>query len=221
MTSLSKPSFPKEGADHTDRVQEWVVAQICPFFLGGASDNPTLATQAARQMLISYNAATGKELQLAAQVVVFGIAALDCLCCSMTERDMPVQLLLQIQGNAVRLNGMGEKSRKALEAKQRERQKGQAATAAAAQLDEAEFQAAIGKARQMVAFARTKLEAHRVSKALASDAPVAQPVPATPVLAPVAAEPMTLEVLARRNHAKQLWAKDLAQLTRSNRQIRH
>jgi len=60
MTSLSKPSILTQRADHADCLHEWVVAQICPFFLGGAPDNPALAAEAARQLLVGYDAVTAQ-----------------------------------------------------------------------------------------------------------------------------------------------------------------
>src|SRR5882757_5464401 len=124
MSSLSKRSNTPSVAEAPEHLREWVVSHITPFFLDGVTDDPASAQEAARQMLVCYNAATGKELQLSAQVVAFGLAALDCLRCSMTERDMPVQVLLRLQSNAVALNGLAEKSRKALEARQRDRGRG-------------------------------------------------------------------------------------------------
>jgi hypothetical protein len=150
---------------------------------------------------------------LAAQVAAFGMAALDCLRCSMTERDIPLQILLRMQSNAVALNRMAEKSRRSLEARQRDRGRGQAATIEAGHLDDAEFQTAISKAWQMVAFARAKLEAHRVSKALltpAVPAAAVRPIPAAGV--PVIAEQITPDVPGRRKGAEQNWARELAML---------
>jgi hypothetical protein len=227
MSSMSKGSIHSGSVEPPNQLRERVVADIAPFFDIDASPDQTLAQEAARQMLVCYETATGKELQLAAQVVAFGMAALDCLRCSMTERDMPVEILLRMQSNAVALNGMAEKSRKALEARQRDRARGQAATQEAIRLDEAEFQAAIGKARQLVTFARTKLEAHRVGKALLSPAtPTATTDPARPTgVAPVTpalkGERAKPEALVDRNDAAQRWAKEFSNLTRTEGQTMH
>jgi hypothetical protein len=220
MSSLSKPRPLTRSSSTPDHVQDRVISAITPFFIVDATTNDASAREAARHMLGDYNAATGRELQLAAQVVVFSFAALDCLRCSMTERDMPVEVLLRMRTNAVALNGLCEKSQKALDARQRDRGKGVAFTSNAAQLDEAEFEAAISKARQMVAFARTKLEAHRVGKALA----VAKPaVPVGPTLSTLltGSQQVTPEVLARRKGPEQLWAKELALLSQQTGQTRH
>jgi hypothetical protein len=228
MSSVSKGSIPNKAAESLDRLRERVVSVVAPFFDDGASNDQALAREAARQMLICYDAGNGKELQLSAQIVVFGMAALDCLRCSMTERDMPVQVLLRMRSNAVALNGLAEKSQKALEARQRHRERGQAATPEAIQLDEAEFQAAIGKAQQMVAFARAKLEAHRVAKALASaSAPVGvathpqRKVSVAPAIPALTAERMTPEALARRKDAELIWANDRSHLTDLQGQTKH
>lgn len=221
MSSLSKPSVPSPG---DSELHEQVVSHITPFFLDDASDDPVPAMEAARQTLVCYNAATGKELQLSAQIVAFSMASLDCLRCSMTERDMSIDDLLRIQGHAIALNGLAEKSRKALEARQRDRQRGQAATQATVQLDEAEFRAAIDKALRMVTFARAKLTAHQAGRPPASSISATTPVPPAqkaPVLPARVAEQVTPDVLARRKDAIQLWAKDVGQLTPPLGQTKH
>lgn len=229
MSSSSKPSFPVSIAESPDALHERVVSQIAPFFLNSALNDQVLAQEATRQMLLGYNVADARELQLAAQIVTFGMAALDCLRCSMTERDMPVQALLRMRSNAVTLNRLAEKSRKTLDAR-RDRDRHQALTPEAAPLNEAEFAAAIGKAREMVTFARAKLEAHRVGKGLlpasASDPRTSAPPPApaassAPVWSILAAEQMTPQVLVRRKDADLTWAKDLGQLARPHGQTKH
>jgi hypothetical protein len=152
------------------------------------------------------------------------MAVLGCLGRSMTEPDLPVQLVLRMQGNAVKLNTMAEKSRKALAARQRERIRGRPALPAATQLNEAEFLAAIGKALDMQIFARTKLEAHQIGKALTQSVvadQAASEIPAPLVAPPVLAEPMTPDVLFRRTTVDRMWARELGELAPSNRRIMH
>jgi hypothetical protein len=73
MNSLPRRSAgsldPGPAVDSTDRLHEWVVSHIVPFFLSSAGDDDAPAREAARRMLTCYDTVTGKELQLAAQIV--------------------------------------------------------------------------------------------------------------------------------------------------------
>ncbi|WP_428487399.1 hypothetical protein [Rhodopila sp.] len=231
MSSLSKRSLPAHSGqpniELTDRLVDRVVARIAPFFDPDPSFHEATAREAARELLNGYNAATGKELQLAAQIAAFSMAVLDCLRCSMSQRGMPVQVILRMRNDAVKLDTMSAKSTKALEARQRERARGQALGLEATQFDEAEFNAAIGKARDMVTFARAKLEAHRDGHARTVAAVVAParsaPPPAADAIAlpPLLAEQMTPQVPARRKNPDPSWASALDELARMAGQTRH
>jgi len=214
---------PDADAKPADRLREQVVSALVPFFLNEASDNHRDARAAAWHMVMSYNPVSGKQIQLSAQIVAFCFAALDCLRCSM-ERDMPVRVLLRLRGSAVALNRLGNKCHKILEAQRR--------APDAVELEEAEFRAAIDKARQLMTDARAKLQAHRADTtagALNPPAPHPQAVQ-TPakraatkksVSPGMAAEPMTLQVLARRKEVDQTRARHAAQLSRLSGRTKH
>jgi hypothetical protein len=202
-------------------VLDHVAAAIAPFYDDGTSVDPAASRLVARQSLLGYNAANAGELQLAAQIAAFGMAALDCLRCAMTERDMPVDTLLRIQSHAIKLNTLSDKHGKVLDRRQRDRINGVPVPPDASCLDDAAFQASIGKAREMVAYARTKLEAHRVGKALAAETAAASAVVAKSPVPPVLAAPMTAAVLAHRQTAEEMWARDLKSLLTLDGQTRH
>lgn len=230
MTSLSKrqpTAVAGAGVQYPDHLLDRVVARVAPFFSDGVTTTHAELLSMARQFISDYQAVTGKELQLAGQIAALGMAVLMCLSAS-SEPGLPTETMLRISENAIKLSNMSVKSTKMLEARQQERRRGQAASPEAAQLDEAEFNAAIGKARDFVAFARTKVEALRVgaeldaAKASAVQVPsridAAAPVPKLP---PLIAEEMTPAVLKRRKNEAQGWSKDLSELSLTKGVTRH
>ena len=230
MTSLSKrqPSAVGDGAvQYPDHLLDRVVARVAPFFTDGVTTTQTESLTLARQCIGEYRAVTGKELQLAGQIAALGMAVLTCLSAS-SEPGLPIETMLQMSENAIKLSNMSIKSTKMLEARQQERQRGQALSPETTQLDEAEFNAAIGKARDFVAYARTKVEALRVGAELgaapatvgqpSSDAGAAEPALKLP---PLIAEEMTPAVLNRRKNEARGWSKDFSKLSSGQGVTRH
>jgi hypothetical protein len=81
------------------------------------------AMMAARQAIDGYSPRTPREVQLSAQIVACGFAALACLRSAVAGRDLPVKTVLRLQKNAMQLDRQAATCRKALEEKQRERQR--------------------------------------------------------------------------------------------------
>ena len=198
MTHLSDFPSPAAridpGVQYTGRMLDRVLARIVPFLAGDAALDDAESRTAAWQLLACFDAVTGKELQLAGQVVALSLASLDCLRCCMSEPDLPLPALLRMQDHALALNGLSEKSRRTLEARKRARLKGQAARPESGMMNDTEFDEMIARAREMVSFARMKLEAHQVEKALA-----AAPLPETdaaPVSLPAVPARQSIEAMA-------------------------
>ena len=119
------------------------VARIAPFFNDGSGQvAEEICRSAARDLIACLGPATGKELQLAAQIAALEMAALDCLRCSTQMPKDQIEPLLRMQEDAIRLHNMANKARRALDLRQRERQEGQVGDQQANAFDEAEFNVA-------------------------------------------------------------------------------
>jgi hypothetical protein len=180
MSQLQAPS---------PRLRETTAAALAPFFMIGATGDTDQARAAAASILDEYQAATPKELQLAAQIVAFDFAALACLGAAASVRNGDLDIMLDLQDSAIALNTLSEKSTKALEARRRERQRApHLMSAANTEWDNAAFQTAIGRALEKRLYAETKLTV------LAKPQPAPPPAAKLPILL---AEPMTTSMLAR------------------------
>src|SRR3954462_3961657 len=173
-------------------LREQAAAALAPFFMTGADSDTAAAREAAASILDDYAPMTTKELQLAAQIVAFSFAALACLGAAAMVRTQDLDVMLDLQESALAMNALSDKSTKALEARQRERERApHLMSAANTQWDNAAFRKAIARALEKLLYANTKLEAlHEKAAAVAPAAP--QPEK----LSILAAEPMTLSLLA-------------------------
>jgi hypothetical protein len=99
----------------TGTVLDHVLAFLIPLFLKGAGDDPALARRAAIELLESHNAATARELLLAAEIIAFSFATLDNLGKSMADPDMSISTRLRLRSNANALSRATERSRNNLE----------------------------------------------------------------------------------------------------------
>jgi len=174
-------------------LREQAAAALAPFFMTGTDDDAAAARDAAA-MLDDFAPMTPKEVQLAAQIVAFSFAALACLGAAAMVRTQDLDVMLDLQESALAMNALSDKSTKALEARQRERERApHLMSAANTQWDNAAFRKAIARALEKLLYANTKLEAlHEKAAAVAPAAP--QPEK----LSILAAEPMTLSLLASR-----------------------
>jgi hypothetical protein len=226
MPSLSKRQpfslSTDTGVQYPDHLMDRVVARIAPFFADGVTITDSQSYAVARQVISDYHPVTGKELQLAAQISALGMAVLTCLSAA-SEPGLPIETMLRISDHAIKLSSISNRNSKLLDSRKQERGRGQAAKPETTQLDEAEFNTTMNMARDYVAFARAKVEAHRVGTELDSgSAPVRQPaVEATPMLPPMIAEEMTASVLHRRRSADKSWSKELSKLASLQGLTRH
>ncbi len=126
---------------------------------------------------------------MSAQIIALGWASLACVSASMAVRDQSLDEMLRLQGYALALDRLSQKSIKALEARRKERARNPGAMAPENMLwDEAAFQMAIGQAAKRMAEAKVKLAAFMATLTPA----------AVPKLSGLSGEPMTPAVLARR-----------------------
>jgi hypothetical protein len=150
---------PAEAIGSDEIVREQVLCSLTPFFLGGAAGDATAARAAALYMLDGYSTETTEELQIAAQIIACGLAALDSLRRSMADRDLPVTKQLRLRGSANAMNRAVQQGRKALELRRKARATPQTAVPARGQpVTPVNTQAAIRRAVDAVAFARSDLD---------------------------------------------------------------
>jgi len=201
--SNAAPRAPMAAA-YQPHLLDRAVARIAPFFNDGSGQvADDVCRSAARDMITCLAPATGKELQLAAQIAALEMAALDCLRCSVQLPKDQIEALLRMQEDAIRLHNMANKARHALDLRQKERREGQRAEPQAAAFDEAEFNVAMNKARNMVTFARARGEASRVVQDMEK-----------------AGTPANGRGSSRRKAIK-AWAEDLQNLTAWDGQTQH
>jgi hypothetical protein len=183
MTDHSQPELSSR------RLRDEAVAALVPFFIDGAAGDEQTARVVAEGLLDDYRAATPKELQLSAQIIALGWASLACVSASMAVRDQSLEEMLRLQGYAIALDRLSQKSTKALEARRKERASDPSGMAPQNMLwDEGAFQLAIGQAAERMSEAKAKLAAFM---ATLTPAPI-------PKLSVLFGEPMTPAVLARR-----------------------
>jgi hypothetical protein len=187
MTDHSQPP-PLPGISQQSLRNE-AVAALVPFFIDGAAGDELTARIVAEGLLDNYKAATPKELQLSAQIIALGWASLACVSASMAVRGQSLEEMLRLQGYAIALDRLSQKSTQALEARRKERARNPGGMAPENTLwDEGAFQLAIGQAAARMSEAKAKLAAFMATLA---------PAPA-PKLSGLFGEPMTPAVLARR-----------------------
>lgn len=166
--------------------RERAAEALVPFLVSGADGDEAFALQAAYQAIDAYRPMTPREMQLAAQAVALGFAALACLRCT-AGRNLAIETLLDLQDAAIKLDRQAQASIRALEARQRERQRApQMLSPATTAWDERGF-------RRIMTLARRKLD---VADATTPEF-VPAPKPRRTALRLGLAEPMTIDVLAR------------------------
>ncbi len=183
------PAGVSEPDSSQRHLRDEAVAALVPFFIDGAVGDELAARAVAEGLLDDYQAATPKELQLSAQIIALGWASLACVSASMAVKDQSLEEMLRLQGYAVALDRLSQKSTKALEARRKERARDPGGMAPENTLwDEGAFQSVIGQAAERMSEAKTKLAAF-----------MAALLPSiTPKLSGLIGEPMTPAVLARR-----------------------
>ena len=171
------------------RLRDEAVAALLPFFSDGAVGDEQTTRIVVEGLLDDYKAATPKELQLSAQIIALGWASLACVSASMAVRDQSLDEMLRLQGYALALDRLSQKSTKALEARRKERARNPGGMVPEnMQWDEGAFQSAIGQAAERTVEAKAKLAAFMATLTPA----------AVPKLSGLFGEPMTPAVLARR-----------------------
>lgn len=101
-------------------VLETILIRLAPLFLTGAGGDVIAARQAAVQTLGSYRPETEDELRLAANIIAFGLHALEALG-QAAAPDLPVTRVLRLRGNAVSLSRESTKAQRSLDQLQKAR----------------------------------------------------------------------------------------------------
>jgi hypothetical protein len=164
--------------------------------------------KAARQAIDGYSPRTPREVQLSAQIVACGFAAIACLRSAVAGQNLPPKTILRLQNSAVKLDKHAAECTKALEAKQRERQRApQIMTNDSVAWDAASFETTIGVALANMLEADAHIAdilAQMTPMFPAEQAPapepeaVAEPEPAAPKMKLAMGMPMTKDVLDYR-----------------------
>lgn len=110
-------------SDQLTQYRERAATALSAFMAQALEGDQERAVLAARQAIDEYSPRTPREVQLSAQIVACGFAALACLRSSVAGQDLPVKTVLRLQKNAMRLDKRAAECTKALEEKQRERQR--------------------------------------------------------------------------------------------------
>jgi hypothetical protein len=90
-----------------------VIACLAPMFLAAAGGDIALAGTAAIQAINAYRAQSRADILTVAQIIGFGLAALDSLSRSMQD-DLPPALTLRLRANAGACSRAAKNSRHAL-----------------------------------------------------------------------------------------------------------
>jgi hypothetical protein len=95
-------------------ILETVLIHLAAFFLTGAGGDIIAARQAALQMLGAHRPETEDELRLAANVIAFGLHALEALGQASTP-NLSLTRILRLRGSAVSLNREAAKAQRRLD----------------------------------------------------------------------------------------------------------
>ena len=106
--------------DTMDRALEAIAMALMPFLLLGAGDDPEKARAAVADLIRAYNPTDVQQLDLAARIVGFGLAALDNLRLSMARPELSDTKVLRFRSSAVSLNRSAEQCRTTLNTMQSE-----------------------------------------------------------------------------------------------------
>jgi hypothetical protein len=101
-------------------ILETVLIRLAALFLAGAGGDSTAARQAALQTLGAYHPETEDELRLAANVIGFGLHALEALAQASTP-DLSLTRILRLRGSAVSLSRESAKAQRSLDQLQKAR----------------------------------------------------------------------------------------------------
>jgi hypothetical protein len=193
MTDPQRPtsSAASSSGPSAARLRDQAIAALVPFFIDGHAGDERTAHVVAEGLLDDYQPATPKELQLSAQIIALGWASLACVSASMVVKDQSLEEMLRLQGHALALDRLSQKSTKALEARRKERARSpDAMTPESTAWDDGAFQLAINQALEKMHDANARLAAFMATLKPAD--------PPAPKLGPLFGEPMTPAVLARR-----------------------
>jgi hypothetical protein len=101
------------NAQPADVFTHLVVTSLAPAFLAATGGNMDEARAAVIATINAHNPRSQADLLPIAQIIAFGLAALDSISRSMAE-DIPISLALRLRGNATSLNRAAEQCRRAL-----------------------------------------------------------------------------------------------------------
>ena len=118
MTQLTTPPkapspAPPAFLRPSDLLLNLVVSIVAPIFLRGTGGDADLARMAAIEALNTYRVRNFAELIAIAQIIAYGLAALDSLTLSFGE-DLPLSMVLRLRGNSNALNRSAEQNRRAM-----------------------------------------------------------------------------------------------------------
>ena len=93
---------------------ETILIRLATLLLAGANGNMEAARQAAANTLAAYHPQTEDEVRLAANIVCFGLQALEALA-QASEPDLAITRILRLRGSAVSLSREAGKAERRLE----------------------------------------------------------------------------------------------------------
>lgn len=101
-------------------ILDTVLARLALLFLSGTAGDLDVARSAARQMLAGYHVRNEQELCLAAQIVGFGLHALEALA-QASDPATPPNKVQQLRSTSVRLSGAEHRAQRQLDRLRRDR----------------------------------------------------------------------------------------------------
>jgi hypothetical protein len=167
----------------TPAILDTILGRLALLFLSGADGDLPTARHAASRMLAAYHAETPDELRLAAEVISFGLHALEALGQAAAE-DLALNRIIRLRGSAVSLSRESHKAQRKLDQLQRDRRAGVTEQTASQAEPAMAPQQACPTPTQMGTPSPAPLAARLVAGPLAT--PSAAPL-ATPSAAPLAA----------------------------------
>jgi hypothetical protein len=108
---MNQPDMPTHP---TDILLELIVAFLAPMFITASCGDLHFARLAAMETMQSYGARTQAELMNIAQIIGFGLAAMDSLCLSMAD-ELALSMKLRLRGNANALNRSAQQHQRVLD----------------------------------------------------------------------------------------------------------
>lgn len=102
-------------------ILDTILGRLACLFLTGAGGDKATARQAALQMLGAFNVETAEQLRLAADIISFGLHALEALS-QAADPELSLNRVLRLRGSAVSLSREAHKSQRKLDQLQRARQ---------------------------------------------------------------------------------------------------